>query len=203
MVWNVTPVNGTVRAILFVSLVIGFVWVFWRHDHPVIDVIELPPIVAQEPNPIDIVVERLKREEGLRLEAYRDSEGVLTIGYGFNLEVPMDAVERGYLDGHDPADGVTQEQAEWLLRHRAERAIADFQGRWPPYADQPFPVRVALADMAYELGDTGLAEFHTMLRLLEQGDYAAAADDALQTLWAREVPNRARRVTDLFRSAAP
>ena len=201
--------NGTVRAVLFVSLAIGFVWVFWRHDHPVIDVIELPPVVvqdpimAQEPNPIDIVVERLKLEEGLRLESYRDSGGVLTIGYGFNLEVPMDAVERGYLDGHDPADGVTQEQAEWLLRHRAERAAEAFQRRWPPYADQPLIVRVALADMAYELGDTGLAGFHTMLRLLDQGDYDAAADDALQTLWAREVPNRARRVTDLFRSAAP
>ena len=81
--------------------------------------------------------------------------------------------------------------------------LKDFQRRWPPYADQPLTVRVALADMAYELGDTGLAAFHTMLRLLEQGDYTAAADDALQTLWAREVPNRARRVTDLFRSAAP
>ena len=38
--------------------------------------IELPdPIMAQEPSAIDIVVERLKREEGLRLEAYRDSGG--------------------------------------------------------------------------------------------------------------------------------
>ena len=166
-------------------------------------VVVLDPIMAQEPSAIDIVVERLKLEEGLRLDAYRDSGGVLTIGYGFNLEVPMDAVERGYLDGHDPTDGVTEEQAEWLLRHRAERAVEDFQRRWPPYADQPLTVRVALADMAYELGDTGLAAFHTMLRLLEQGDYTAAADDALQTLWAREVPNRARRVTDLFRSAAP
>ena len=165
--------------------------------------IELDPIIVQEPNPVDIVVERLKTEEGLRLDVYRDSEGVLTIGYGFNLEVPLDAEERAYLNGHDPADGVTQEQAEWLLRHRAERSVEGFQRRWPPYADQPFPVRVALADMAYQLGDTGLAEFHTMLQLLEQGDYAAAADDALQTLWAREVPDRARRVTDLFRSAAP
>ena len=181
---------------------VALVWVFGIEDEPMIEV-QLPPIMAQEPSVIDIVVERLKREEGLRLEAYRDSEGVLTIGYGYNLEVAMDDEERAYLNGHDPADGVTQEQAEWLLRHRAERAIADFQRRWPPYADQPLTVRVALADMAYELGSVGLAGFHTMLRLLEQGDYTAAADDALQTLWAREVPNRARRVTDLFRSAAP
>ena len=193
--------NGTVRAVLFVSLVIGFVWVFWRHDHPVIDVIELPPIVAQEPSVLDILVERLKTEEGLRLDTYRDSEGVLTVGYGYNLEVPMDAEERAYLDGHDPADGVTQEQAEWLLRHRAERAVQDFRKRWVPYVDQPLTVRVALADMAYELGGVGLAGFHTMLQLLERGDYAGAADDALQTLWARQVPSRARHVTDLFRSA--
>ena len=91
-------------------------------------IVVLDPIMAQEPSVIDIVVERLKLEEGLRLEAYRDSGGVLTIGYGFNLEVPMDAVERGYLDGYDPADGVTQEQAEWLLRHRAERAIDRLPG---------------------------------------------------------------------------
>ena len=166
-------------------------------------IVVLDPIMAQEPSVLDIVVERLKREEGVRLDVYRDSEGVLTVGYGFNLEIPMDAKERAYLNGHDPADGVTQEQAEWLLRYRAERAVENFQRRWPPYTDQPLAVRVALADMVYELGDTGLAGFHTMLRLLEEGDYAAAADDALQTLWAREVPNRARRVTDLFRSAVP
>ena len=100
-----------------------------------------------------------------------------------------------------PDDGLTEADCEWLLRERLRQNLADFAGSWPPYYDQPFRVQVALADMAYQL-DHRLLEFTTMLALIERGDYAAAADDALGTAWAREVPGRARSVTALIRSAA-
>ena len=50
------------------------------------------------------VIDDLKRDEGFRAKPYRDSEGLLTIGYGTLIE-----------------DGITEEEAGILLGHRADR----------------------------------------------------------------------------------
>jgi lysozyme len=45
----------------------------------------------------------------------------------------------------------------------------------------------------------GLLKFKTTLSLLQAGDRAGAAAQALKSLWAKQTPNRAKRVTDLIR----
>ena len=54
--------------------------------------------------------------------------------------------------------------------------------------------------MAYELGVEGLLEFHTTLAALERGDWAAASESALSSLWAREVPNRAKSIAAILKN---
>uniref|UniRef100_UPI00398051FD glycoside hydrolase family protein n=1 Tax=Salmonella sp. s60093 TaxID=3159721 RepID=UPI00398051FD len=58
------------------------------------------------------LLDELRRDEGLRLKPYRESVGVLTIGYGRNLE----------------ANGITEREAGFLLRNdilKAYRVLDD------------------------------------------------------------------------------
>jgi len=64
---------------------------------------------------------------------------------------------------------------------------------------QPPDVRRALLNMAYQLGVSGLLNFSKMLTALQAGDREEAAREALDSLWAKQTPNRARRVALLLR----
>jgi lysozyme len=56
-----------------------------------------------------------------------------------------------------------------------------------------------LCDMAFNLGVHGLLGFTTYLRLVQDGKYAAAADDDIHTAWAKQVGHRAVRIADQMR----
>ena len=109
------------------------------------------------------VVDLLKVEEGFRGEPYADTRGNLTIGYGTNLAL-----------------GISTAEGEDLLRMRLTHARQSLANRWPPYwgwggkwwpfTGMPLQTRRALLDMAYQLGVTGVLEFHVMLDALERGD---------------------------------
>ncbi|WP_142847222.1 glycoside hydrolase family protein [Telmatospirillum sp. J64-1] len=123
----------------------------------------------------------IRSAEGYRDKPYRCPAGKLTIGYGTNIEQ------------------ISREEAEWLLRHRLDQAIAEVHRRWP-WAERMSDVRrQALYDMAYNMGVPTLAQFRKMLGAMEAGDYARAAAEALDSLWARQVGQRARRIAQMIR----
>jgi lysozyme len=107
----------------------------------------------------------LKRHEGLRLAAYRDPVGILTIGYGHT--------------GTDVHEGqtITEERAEDLLRQdvgTAERAVARLVT--VPLNDNQ---RDALASFVFNVGVRAF-ERSTLLQKLNQGNYSGAADELLR-----------------------
>ena len=131
---------------------------------------------------VDRVMSRLKVQEGFRAMPYRDSEGVLTIGYGTNLEI-----------------GITMREGSYLLSERVHVAEIRFSHAWKPYRDMPVDVQVELLDMAYQLGVSGLLGFHDMLANLALGNYEGAAIEALDSAWAMETESRAAEVAAVFR----
>jgi len=60
--------------------------------------------------------------------------------------------------------------------------------------------RDILYSMAYQMGVGGLAGFVNTLSLISRGDFAGAASAMLNSLWARQTPNRARRHAEVMRS---
>lgn len=50
-----------------------------------------------------------------------------------------------------------------------------------------------LLSMAYQMGVDGLAQFKNTLALVAAKNYRGAAEGMLNSLWARQTPNRARR----------
>jgi lysozyme len=57
--------------------------------------------------------------------------------------------------------------------------------------------------MAYQLGVEGVAKFVLMLTALERGDRETAAVNALASEWAKQTPDRAKRVATLIRGHEP
>lgn len=119
-----------------------------------------PPIVSKPRQTNASGLQLVKSFEGLRLNAYRDPVGIWTIGYGTTR-------------GVKPGMVVTPEQAESLLQGdltRFEQAISEAVE--VPLTENQFS---ALVSFTYNVGASALRS-STLLKRLNQGNYAAAAD---------------------------
>lgn len=125
------------------------------------------------------ILEQLRRDEGTRRFPYTDTVGKITIGTGRNLtDTGLRDVEIDFLLKNDVDDATT----------RLEKTYS-----WFSTLD---PVRQGvLINMAFNLGMGGLASFPRMLDLVRVGDYAGAAAEMLDSLWARQVGQRAQRLS--------
>ena len=130
---------------------------------------------------VDQTLERLKVEEGFRSRLYKDSRGVVTIGYGTNV-----------------GEGITRSEGEYLLRERLTATHDSLTKQLPWLSAAPDGQQSAILDMGYQLGPHGLLGFHVMLSALEAGECEAAKAAALDSAWARETPARAERVTEIL-----
>ena len=129
----------------------------------------------------DLATALIEREEGCVLQAYKDSLGLWTIGYGHLL--PEVQEWAGY--------SITQEKAEEWLQTDMEHARSLATG-FPHYADCNEVRQAVLVSMCYQLGDKPLHWPHFMAAL-EDEDYAQAAVAGLDSDWARtQTPARAK-----------
>lgn len=116
---------------------------------------------------IELLIEYLKKFEGLRLVAYRDQANVWTIGYGETLGITEGMVW-------------TAEQAENRLRYRAVYFLVEAVKSCPQLLMEP-PTRVAATvSLCYNIG---IAAFKasTVRRKTAAKLYTEAADAFL--LW--------------------
>lgn len=102
----------------------------------------------------------IKSFEGLRLQAYQDAVGVWTIGYG---------TTRGVNAGMK----ISKEQAERMLLNDVQRFEPEIERLvGVPLSQNQWD---ALVSFTYNLGSANL-ESSTLLRKLNAGDYAGAAE---------------------------
>jgi lysozyme len=151
----------------------------------------------------EILRAELTRDEGLRLKVYRCTAGKLTIGVGRNLDdvgiFPHETEKLKITKDSCIQKGITKEQAMALLDSDIDRCISDLDRRLPWWRTlDPVRQRV-LINMCFNLGITGLTGFRNTLRMIQQGQYEAAARGMLNSLWARQVKSRANRLAELMR----
>ena len=134
----------------------------------------------------DELVAEIKREEGFVPVVYLDTKGKKTIGYGTLLE-----------------DGISEAEAELLLRHRLDLMAGELERSrvGEVYGGLKPAAKRAVLNMAYNMGVPSLLGFQKMWAALAEGDYAQAAGEALDSVYARELPARAGRVAGRMRSA--
>ena len=138
----------------------------------------MPPIL-----PYAALVEQLLADEGLRLKPYTDTVGALTIGVGRNLD------DRG----------ITAAEAKFLLVNDIKIAEEDLTRNAPWWWNLDKPRQEALVNMCFNLGWPRLARFEKMLEALKAKDFDTAATEALDSKWADQVGDRAKRIAEVFR----
>lgn len=130
----------------------------------------------------------IREQEGCRLQAYQDTRGVWTVGYG------------ACGPGIDANTAWTQSEAEDELQRRiyvAQTEAASDLGldHWNHLTE---PRKAALTSMAYQLGGAGLNGFHGMLAALRRSDWQTAYAEALDSDWAQQTPQRAQQVAQML-----
>lgn len=132
---------------------------------------------------VEMLVGELKRDEGMRLKPYHDTVGKLTIGIGRNLD----------------DNGISEDEARFLLTNDIASVCNDLDRTLPWWRDLSPNRQRAIVNMGFNLGLPRLRQFRMMLAALEAGDWEAAAEEALNSAWAKQVGDRARRIATMFR----
>lgn len=131
--------------------------------------------------------DQLIRDEGGVPYAYQDSLGYWTIGVGFLIDrrkggrLP-DAVRDSWLDYE-----ITEKRKE--LERRIPWITTLYQAR-----------QDCLLNMAFNLGVEGLLSFKNTLSLVQSGQYEKASVEMLNSRWATQVGNRAKRLSEQMRT---
>jgi lysozyme len=124
------------------------------------------------------LVERIKESEGFSSDVYDDSLGYPTIGFGTKLPLSKD-------------------EAQLILEHRLDKKIKDLITHYPFVEYLPVKIQEVLYEMAYQLGVSGLLKFKKMWSALKSADYKKASAEMLDSRWAKQTPNRAKRLADI------
>lgn len=118
----------------------------------------------------------VKMNEGFSPTMYKDTEGIWTIGIGFNLE-----------------EGFTMEECMLILDHRLRNLVDNVARAIPSYNRLDSVRKIVLVDMAYNLGIRGLLKFRKMLAAVQRRDFEDAAKELLDSRYAAQVGGRAHR----------
>lgn len=128
----------------------------------------------------------IKVDEGFRGYAYRDSEGYLTIGYGHLIDIRS-------------GGGIDLDILELILERDIEEAVKTCVSLFPTFGSLTDERQRVLVNMCFNLGYPKLAKFYKMRAAVQAGDYEKAADEMLDSLWAEQVGDRAKRLAERMR----
>ena len=130
--------------------------------------------------------ESIIKNEGYVGIVYKDSLGIDTIGYGFaikDLEFDKDI-------------------CDLIL----ERKLKDLESRiklkfgWYPF--MPKTIQDVVMEMCYQLGVTGFSKFVKTITYLKDKDFKNASIEMLDSKWAKQTPNRAKKMSKIVSEAS-
>ena len=126
---------------------------------------------------IDELKEMLIKNEGMKLHPYQCTANKTTIGVGRNLT----------------DNGITSAEAEQMLANDMDNVFSDLDRNIPFWQSLPYNIRLVLCDMCFNLGIKRLCRFTKMLEAMEERDFELAAEELLDSTYAKQVKKRADR----------
>ena len=128
-----------------------------------------------------------KQREGFRSDVYTDTEGIPTVGYGFNLqahpELPTHMSEQQASQTFDPLYGEAIKTAQTYAGQR--------------WAELHPTQQMALVDMAYNLHKK-LFQFKNMQQGIQSGDDAKVTQEMKNSNWYNQVKSRGKMDVGLW-----
>lgn len=156
----------------------------------------------------------LGRDEGEKLRWYLCTAGKRTIGIGRNLDdVGISAAETRQLGitlASVLSRGITRDQSRALFANDVARCEADLDRRLPWWRRLDDVRQRVLLNMCFNLGigtspnpakrikGSGLLQFVNTLAMIERGDFAGAARGMVNSLWHKQVGDRALRLETMM-----
>ncbi len=125
----------------------------------------------------------IKQDEGIRLKIYKDTNGIMTIGYGHNL-----------------TNGITLEQADEILKIDIQTAKEDIANELT-WILKIVPVEKyeAIVELTFWIGINGVKKFRNMLAALKNEHWEIAAKQLMDSQLGRNFTDRAQKLADVIR----
>lgn len=133
------------------------------------------------------LIKQLRDEEGEVLSAYQDHLGFWTIGVG-------------HLIDKRKGGGISAYISAMLLEDDIADKAGDLDKSLPWWRDLNDARQAVLLGMAFQMGINGLLGFKNTLAMVKSGNYAGAANRMLNSLWAKQTPARAKRMSEQMRT---
>ena len=125
--------------------------------------------------------DRIKQHEGFRLEPYKDSLGILTVGYGRNLEaIPF-----------------TMAEVELMFEsdfRRAEQGAENFSF----YEGLNDARKGVLIEMIYQMGPSRVGKFRKFIAASMRRRWKEAAAEMRDSRWHSQTTKRCEELADIF-----
>ena len=141
--------------------------------------------------------EEIKADEGEILKVYEDHQGYATIGIGHLVTAKDEEF------GKPAGTPITAKRSRELFDTDVQCAIEDCERLFGQWHNWPEEVHLILVNMAFNLGATRLAKFKNMHNMLSQGKWKEAAVEGRDSLWYRQVTNRAERLMTRLENVPP
>ena len=144
----------------------------------------LLPVVCLAQSPSEYK-EFIAASEGTRNMPYLCSAGVLTVGIGHTGNV----ANRFYSD----------KEIDLLFRKDLAIALSDARYLFPSFDSQPVRVKLVLASLSFNMGQSRLSKFVKFRKAIEERDYQTAAAELRNSLWFRQVGNRGAKYVKILK----
>ena len=135
--------------------------------------------------------EQIKEHEGFVPRTYKDSLGKRTIGFGHLCVEP---------EQWDDDKEYTREELERVFDKDFDEALKNAESLIGERSIN-FIAKQVIIEMVFQLGIGGVGKFKKMWSALDKEDYGEASFQMMDSLWAKQTPNRAEKLSQKMRSA--
>ena len=143
---------------------------------------------------IEKLREEIEVDEGCKYEIYLDHLGLPTFGIG-HLVLDVDP-EYGEAVGTP----VSEDRVSACFDKDVQTVLSECEILYEDFPDLPEDVQRIIANMMFNMGRPRLSKFKGMKAGVDARDWQQAADEMVDSVWYRQVTNRAERLIQRMRS---
>ena len=130
----------------------------------------------------------LETDEGVVYKVYKDHLGYPTFGIGHLI------LESDPEYGQDEGTPVSEERVAEAFEKDCQSVLSDCTILYDSFYTFPEEVQLILANQMFNMGLTRLSKFKNYNKAINVGDWKQAAIEGRDSLWYRQVTNRAERL---------
>ena len=145
---------------------------------------------------IEQLREELKRDEGCVYSVYLDHLNLPTTGIGHLIN------EWDEEYGKPVGTPVSEERVNDLFDKDIQVTLDECKVLYDNFDDLPEEAQLIIANMMFNLGRPRLTKFRKMYEAVMDANWIEAAIQMEDSLWAKQVPNRAERLCNRMRNVA-